>query len=372
MRPAMIHRLSYPLILALGLSACGGKPAAEERAAEPAADAGIRMSREAIAAAGIKVQAVNASAAGERIRAPGEVVENAYNATLITPRVEALVTQRHARLGDEVAAGAPLATLASVEVSDAQAELRIADQEYRRVAALGPEAVAGRRITEARVALDRAQARARAYGLPGASSGQGNGQFTLRAPHAGRITEDDFVVGQRIEPGTPLFRLVDESRVWVDATLLPGTLPRLTAGDPATIVFDGKSLTGKVLRTAHRTSETTRNTAVRIEVPNAQDLLHAGDFVEVYLDAGGDAARAGKTSVTVPTAAVVQLQGDSVVFRREASGAFMPVPVRVGETLGAQTVVQDGLKAGDVIVVDGAFDLKAQMLKSQMGEGHGD
>ena len=28
--------------------------------------------------------------------------------------------------------------------------------------------------------------------------------------------------------------------------------------------------------------------------------------------------------------------------------------------------------SGDVIVVDGAFDLKAQMLKSQMGEGHGD
>ena len=103
-----------------------------------------------------------------------------------------------------------------------------------------------------------------------------------------------------------------------------------------------------------------------------RDLLHAGDFVEVYLDAGGDAARASKTSVTIPTAAVVQLQGDSVVFRREASGAFLPVPVRVGETLGAQTLVQDGLKAGDVIVVDGAFDLKAQMLKSQMGEGHGD
>jgi cobalt-zinc-cadmium efflux system membrane fusion protein len=368
----MIHRLSLSLALALGLAACGNEPAAETHAAEPAADAGIRLSPAAQAAAGIKLQAVNVTAAGERIRAPGEVVENAYNATLITPRVEALVIRRHVRLGDEVRAGAPLATLASVEVSDAQAELRIADQEYRRVAALGPEAVAGRRITEARVALDRARARAQAYGLPGAASGQGNGQFTLRAPHAGRITEDDFVVGQRIEPGTPLFRLVDESRVWVDATLLPGTLPRLTPGDAATIVFDGKSLAGKVLRTAHRTSDTTRNATVRIEVPNQQDLLHAGDFVEVYLDAGRDMARSGAGSVTVPTAAVVQLQGDSIVFRREASGAFVPVPVRVGETLGSQTLVQEGLKPGDTIVVEGAFDLKAQMLKSQMGEGLGD
>src|SRR3546814_6104373 len=93
------------------------------------------------------------------------------------------------RLGDEVRAGAPLATLASVEVSDAQAELRIAEQEWHRVSALGREAVAGRRIIEAKIAVDRARAKARAYGLPGTSSGNVNGQFTLSAPHAGRSEE---------------------------------------------------------------------------------------------------------------------------------------------------------------------------------------
>src|SRR3546814_2238778 len=68
------------------------------------------------------------------------------------------------RLGDEVRAGAPLATLASVEVSDAQAELRIAEQEWHRVSALGREAVAGRRIIEAKIAVDRARAKARENG----------------------------------------------------------------------------------------------------------------------------------------------------------------------------------------------------------------
>lgn len=178
----------------------------EGEAAEP-----VKMDEAALKAAGIQLQTLQPSTLSEELRAPGEVVDSAYGTTLITPRVEALVVRRHAKLGDEVRAGAPLVTLASVEVSDAQAELRIAEQEWRRVSALGREAVAGRRITEAKVAVDRARAKAQAYGLPGTASGGVNGQFTLAAPHAGRITEDEFVVGERIEPGKALFRLVDES-----------------------------------------------------------------------------------------------------------------------------------------------------------------
>ncbi|MFZ2467191.1 MAG: efflux RND transporter periplasmic adaptor subunit, partial [Parvibaculum sedimenti] len=281
-----------------------------------------------------------------------------------------LVVRRHAKLGDEVRAGAPLATLASVDVSDAQADLRIAEQEWRRVSALGREAVAGRRINEAKIAVDRARAKAQAYGLPGTSSGSVNGQFTLTAPHAGRITEDEFIVGERIEPGKALFRLVDESTVWVDATLPSGTVSRIEAGSPATVVIGGQRIAGKVLRSAHRTSDATRTASVRIEVPNKDDRLHGGDFVEVYFDAGSSASvdNGSITELTVPTEALVQLQGETVVFRRNAAGAFEPVPVRIGEAIGDRTMVREGVKAGDVVVASGAFTLKSQMLKSQLGE----
>lgn len=336
----------------------------EEAAADP-----VKMDDAAMKAAGVRLLTLQPSTLSEELRAPGEVVDNAYGTTLITPRVEALVVRRHARLGDEVRAGAALATLASVEVSDAQAELRIAEQEWRRVSALGREAVSGRRISEAKVAVDRARAKAQAYGLPGTASGSVNGQFTLTAPHAGRITEDDFVVGERIEPGRTLYRLVDESVVWVDAKLPSGAVPRVTVGSPATVVVDGQRITGKVLRTAHRTSEATRNAVVRIEVPNPDDRLHGGDFVDVYLDAG--AGTGTVTTLAVPTAALVQLEGDTVVFRRNAQGALEPVPVRTGAVVGDTTVIEEGLKAGDTVVIDGAFALKAQMLKAQLGEGHG-
>ena len=159
------------LLLALG--ACGNAPEQESAEApesvESVADgehadesALLKLDAAAIQAAGIKVETLKPSVAEEQLRAPGEVLDNAYGTTLITPRVESLVIRRYAKLGDEVRAGAPLVRLSSVEVADAQAELRIAEQEWARVASLGREAVAGRRITEAKVALDRARAMARA------------------------------------------------------------------------------------------------------------------------------------------------------------------------------------------------------------------
>lgn len=326
----------------------------------------IRMTQAQLRAAGIRLAQIQLSTLNEDLRAPGEVVDNAYGTTLITPRVESLVVRRHAKLGDEVAAGTALVTLSSVEVAEAQGALRIAEQEWKRVQALGRDAVSGRRLTEAQVAVEQARVRARAYGLPGSSAGQSNGEFTLTAPHAGRITEDSFLIGERIEPGRTLFRLVDETLVWVDAKLPGNEARRVSVGSKAVVVVGDERLDGKVVQRAHRTAEETRNAVIRVEVPNEGDRLHGGDFVEVYLDAGENA----EPQLSVPTDALVQLEGETVVFRQDEAGVLEPVEVRTGAVIGKQTVVLDGIAAGDAIVVEGAFALKAQLLKSQLGEGH--
>ena len=394
----MIVRSLFSLLvftaLAAALSACSqsteqgnvgvdkvqskSEPAHQEGGAEHAdegeSEQRVVMDDAALAAAGIELQTLVPSQLSEELRAPGEVVDNAYGTSLITPRVESLVIRRHARIGDEVQAGAQLVTLSSVEVANAQADLRIAEEEWRRVSALGREAVSGRRIKEAKVALDRARATARAYGLSGSADGRSNGEFTLDAPHAGRLTEDDFVVGQRIEPGKTLFRLVDESTVWVDAKLPSESASHVKAGTPAVVVSGGRRIVGTVMRNAHRTSEATRNATVRVEVPNPEDQLHSGDYVDVYFEttSSADAASQTATRLAVPTSALVQIDGETVVFRRDTKdSALLPVPVRAGEVIGDHTVIKEGLKAGDVVVVAGVFTVKSQMLKAQLGEGHG-
>lgn len=355
------------------LAACGSKEAAvpakeadhhEEEAGEEAP--GIVMDDAAMKAAGIRLAKLDQQAIAEGLRAPGEVVDDAYGTTLITPRVEALVVRRQAHLGDEVRAGTPLVTLSSVEVATAQGSLAIAEQEWKRVQSLGRDAVSGRRYAEAQVAVEQARASARAYGLPGTSRGQSNGEFTLHAPHAGRVTEDAFVVGERIEPGRTLFRLVDESKVWVDAKLAPGLADRIREGSDVEVVVGKVRLPGKVVQRAHRTSEATRNALVRIEVQNTGDHLHGGDYVDVYFAA----VASSDARVSVPTAALLQLEGESVVFRRDPDGRLSPVSVHAGAVVGDRTVIEDGLAVGDTVVVEGAYVLKAQILKAQLGEGH--
>ena len=324
---------------------------------------------------GIATAVVEQHALEHEIRAPGEVKSNAYASALVSPRIPAQVVRRHAKLGDQVKPGQPLVTLSSIEVAEAQGALIVSERDWQRVKSLGAEAISAKRHTEAQVARDQARAKLHAYGVGDGEiatllqrgSARANGEFTLTAAQAGRVTADDFVIGERIEPGRALFALNDESTVWVEAQLAPDASERVRVGTAARVEAHAQSLPGKVVQLSHRTVEGSRTTPVRIEVANPGDLLHAGEFVEAYV------AGAGATAVlAIPTAAITQLQGQASVFRANDSGGFDIVPIAIGETRGELTVVEQGLATGQVIVVEGVYVLKGRLLKSQLGEGHAD
>src|SRR3546814_18094121 len=100
----------------------------------------------------------------------------------------------------------------------------------------------------------------------------------------------------------------------LDAKVPSSVASRIQAGSQVTVVAGGEHIAGKVLRSAHRTSEATRNASVRIEVPNKDDRLHAGDFVGVYFDATTTANIDTKaaTQLAVTHDAVLQPAGDKV------------------------------------------------------------
>lgn len=359
------------LAASLAFAAEEKKPAAAEHGDENPLIVDVATQKQL----GIVTAPVTAQALTDELRAPGEVKANAYATTLVSPRIPAQIVRRHAKLGDSVKAGQALVTLSSVEVAEAQGALIVAGRDWSRVKELGAEAVSAKRYTESQVARDQAYAKLRAYGvsedeisaLMRQGSNRANGEFALAAPQAGRITTDDFIVGERVEPGKILFTLVDESRVWVEAQLAPDAAERVQAGTAVRVVAHDQTVSGAVVQLSHRTTEASRTTPIRIEVPNDNDALHPGEFVETFI------ATRGTTNVLgVPNDAVVQLQGQPTVFKAVANGQFEPTPIQVGETRGARTVIKQGLAAGDVVVVEGAYVLKARLLKSQLGEGHGD
>src|SRR5215510_14158863 len=98
-------------------------PSAPERTTvEVAHDAEVEvmLAPEAVAQAGIKTAEVSVVEPRATTEVPGVVTANAYREVKVTPLVGGIVRKVHAELGTTLKPGAPLATLFSAELADAQ------------------------------------------------------------------------------------------------------------------------------------------------------------------------------------------------------------------------------------------------------------
>lgn len=366
----MITYLKHTLFW-LAISAAPASAWAAPDKAPQTANSPLSLTAQAIKEAGIVVSNVQSRQLMDELKAPGEVKADAYSTVLVAPRIESMVLNRLARLGDFVKTGQPLVVLSSVQVAETQGALIVAEQDWQRVASLGPQAVSGRRYTEVRVQRDQAQAKLRAYGLSEGQirsvlrngSAKADGSYELLAPADGRITTDAFLLGERVDAGRTLFTLVKEDSVWVEAQLPPVDAERVQTNGAARILIHGVTLPGKVVQRSHQTDEKTRTVPVRIAVDNSKDLLHQGELVEARLAVGASIA-----TLAVPAEAVVLLQNQSTVFLAKGNGQFEPAPVVVGENRDGWIEIKQGLNPGASYVSKGAFALKARLLRSQLGE----
>ena len=325
--------------------------------------------------AGIVVDAIAPRALNETLRVPGEVVSNAYRSARVTTRITAQVIARHVRLGDHVEAGQRLVTLSSVEMAEAQGALIVADREWQRVRSLGRDTVSARRYTEAQVARQQAFGKVLAYGMTESQAltlmqsedaSSATGVFALVAPQAGTVLQDDFIIGELIEPGRVLLNISDETVMWVEAQTVPSALPEFDDGAMARVSLDRIIwLEGTIIQRHHLLDESTRTQGFRIEVDNADDRLHPGQFVEVEIVTG-----TSSPVLAVPSAAVTLIGGAPTVFRLENGTEFHAEEIDAGPTVGDWIVILGGLSEGDEVAVGGVFHLKSLLLKSSLGEGH--
>ncbi len=317
--------------------------------------------------AGIAVIEVKSAPISEQLIAPGEAILNAYRTTHVTPRIEAQVIKRKAKLGDHVSKKQPLVTLSSVSMAEAQGSLLVADREWRRVQKLGRKAISERRYIKAQVARQQAFAKVLAYGMTQAqvdsllqqgTASSADGSFDLLSPQDGTVISDDFIVGELAEPGRILFTITDETSLWVDARLTPEEASLVTTGQAAVIHFDQRTLPGKVIQIKHALDEKTRTWPVRIEVANPDDLLHPGMFVSANIHSNRE-----QTAIAVPVAAVLRsADGDWQVFVEKGSGRYVPREIEVVRTIGDKMVVE-GLNKGERIVSKGAFFIQSEIAK---------
>lgn len=231
---------------------------------------------------------------------------------------------------------------------------------------------ASKEVADAEAALRQAEierdAAADAVCLFGGTPGGGN-TLTVAAPLAGRITERAVTAGETVSPEKPLFTVVNLETVWVQLNVYPRDLSSIRAGLPVTLTTEsvpGKQFAGTVAHVGDVVDETTRTVKVRCVIPNPSGPLKPDMFVR-----GRIATPARRRGIAVPRDAVQTHEGKTVVFTpRDHPGEFEAKEVQTGETLGGRTVIASGLQPGDPVVTRGAFTVKAQAMKNELGHEH--
>jgi membrane fusion protein, heavy metal efflux system len=370
----MIKKLFWIwLMVSFSVYSSASIAAEEEFGDEDHAENTIVMDAAARQNAGVETAVVVRRSLANEVRAPGEVKANAYATSNVTPRIPVQIVRRHAKLGDWVKNGTPLVTLSSVEMAQAQGELLVADREWRRVEKLGREAVSERRYVAAQVTRQQAEGKVLAFGLTPeqvtallkqSDASKATGAFDLLAAQDGTVISDDFIVGEVVEPGRMLFEIVDESVLWVEAQFAVDDGTAIAIDSTASIRASEAWLPGRVVQIHHRIDETTRTFPVRIEVQNSDHALHPGQFVEVRVPLDS-----GDPVIVVPRSAIVLIGGSNTVFTQQGNN-IRAQPVELTRTRDGWTEITAGLAEDDKVVVDGVYEIKSIMLKSQMSAGH--
>ncbi len=178
---------------------------------------------------------------------------------------------------------------------------------------------------------------------------------TIRAPISGRISSASVKVGNFVRQAdvAPLATINQISPIYVTFPVPQRRLPdvrRALAAETATVeaIIPGedKRASGQVTVIENAVDPATGTVLIRATMPNTDELLWPGTLVTAQMTLREEDA------VTVPSVAVQAGQTGSFVFVVE-DGKALVRPVTVERTVGAETVIASGLKAGETVVTNG-------------------
>ena len=187
----------------------------------------------------------------------------------------------------------------------------------------------------------------------------------LTAPISGHVVERDVINGQHVEPKKMLLTVSDLSNLWALLDALDADLPHVARGRDVRIttsIYPERVWLWRVDHVGDVVDEKTRTVKVRVLVRNECRLLKPNMYIQGELP---DAV-SSRDVLTVPQEAVQTIGGESVVFVREGADKFVARPVGLGDRVGTRRAVLRGLSGSEVVVVAGAFNLKAELLKSTL------
>jgi membrane fusion protein, multidrug efflux system len=304
-----------------------------------------------VSAAEVKTEAVARFATGI-----GSVA--AVHQVTINPEIGGRVTKIFFEPGASVKAGDPLVQLNDApergDLASYEAQARWAQTTLERSSQLA------QRQFEARETVDQKQSQldqARAMIIKTEAL---IAQKLIRAPFSGHLGTRQAEVGQYLTPGAPIVTLTDLSTLYVNFTLPSQMRAQISVGERVNVTADaypGRTFSAEVTTIEPQISANTRTMTVQATMPNPDDALLPGMFVNAAV------VLPPQTDVMVlpETAVDYTLYGDSVYVIREdgkdANGKpilkAVRTPVKTGARVGGKVAILQGVEPDERVIAAG-------------------
>ena len=339
------------------------------------------------------------------ISATGKILAPEDQVAVIGPVNEGRIVRLYAGQGTKVRKGQKLADLESADIDQAEAdylkaladyenarrssaaEVKLAQQNYDRAKLLYEQKItAGKNLQAAEHDLEVAKAAAE-NSVSGTSAALIAARrhlvilgikdstidslpkrtdlaavFSLNAPIDGIVVERNATIGASVGTDANLFKIIDLSRVWIDANVFEKDLQQVRPGQEVKLTvpaFPGATFSGRVIFINSVVDPDTRTVKVRTEVANPDGRLKPDMFANVQI-----VTALNRTAISIPQSAVLNDDGKSIVFVADGN-AYKKRQVQAGIQNNDRVEIVDGLTAGDKVVVKGNYLLLEQNRPGQ-------
>ena len=389
-------------VLVASLTSCGEPPAQDTAAGSQdsighSVDPGVLAGELApitltqLELEAVRMETVEASLRSltSELSAMGRILANQHRTAIVSYPFTARVAQIDARVGDWVEAGQKLVVLQSEEVGEAtsafyraNADFELAQLNHERETQLFGRGVGARKrsvATEAglRVAEANLNAAEKKLHVLGFSedeikvlreSHQINPVIALFSPIAGKVISNNVVLGAMVDESTEILTIMDPTLLWVDAAVYEKDIARVQTRQAVAIsvpAYPTETFHGSITYISDVLNEDTRTITVRTEVPNPDSRLKPGMFANVTIELTKNGA-----AVAIPVEAVLDDDGEQLVFIRTGTLRFEPRHVTTGTREGGFVEIVSGIEVGEDVVTTGNFQLKSKLYEAILEAGH--
>lgn len=333
------------LALGVGLGAWGAKWWAEreaKNASKPVASAQVANGPAKVT---VEARAVQQVSMPRGVSAVGTL--RSEDSVVLRPEITGRITEINFSEGGKVKKGQVLIRLddsvAKAQLQQAQANLSLANSQYRRAIELGKQGFISKQARDESSSQLKVQQAA-------ASLAQANLDKTvILAPFDGLIGLRNVSVGDYVSPGADLVPIESIDPLKVDFRIPEHYLGQVKEGSKLALSFDalpGQTREGEVGAISPQVEVGGRSILLRANVPNADDTLRPGMFARVRLQFSDELV------TVVPETALVPAGEEQYVYRID-QGKAKRVVVKVGQRRGGTVEIQEGLNAGDQVIVSG-------------------